>query len=165
MRVILVATDGSEAASVALDEAVSLAAETGGTVEAITVWRALQGDFGLAYPSDGDAERDPRRRTDARRNDPRSTRSRRAEAAGVHLRTRLATGDPAERICSYATEIDARLIAIGTRGHGTVASLLLGSVSNAVIRGAPCPVLVVRESQRARDRSQRRARGGRHRTG
>jgi len=151
MRVILVATDGSEAASAALDEAVLLAAETGGTVAAITVWQALQGDFGLAYPSTAmlgeilDAER---MHAETTLDDAIS----RAEAAGVHLRTRLATGDPAERICSYATEIDARLIAIGTRGHGTVASLLLGSVSNAVIRGAPCPVLVVRESQRGRDR-------------
>jgi nucleotide-binding universal stress UspA family protein len=152
MREILVATDGSEAASVALDEAISLAAETGDTVAAITVWRALQGDFGLAYPSTAmlgeilDAERTHAETTlgDA---------IARAEAAGVHLRTRLATGDPAERICSYATEIDARLIAVGTRGHGTVASLLLGSVSNAVIRGAPCPVLVVREPKQAQNRS------------
>jgi ACR3 family arsenite transporter len=48
-----------------------------------------------------------------------------AKAAGVHVRTHLATGDPAEQICAYAAEIDARLIAIGTRGYGTVASLLL----------------------------------------
>ena len=51
MRVLLVATDGSRAAGAALDEAISLAAETHDEVVAITVWRALQGDFGLAYPS------------------------------------------------------------------------------------------------------------------
>jgi nucleotide-binding universal stress UspA family protein len=152
MRVILVATDGSRAASAALDEAISLAAETGDGIAAITVWRALQGDFGLAYPSAAmlnellDAER---AHADAALGDAAA----RAEAAGVSIRTRLATGDPAERICTHAEEIDARLIAIGRRGYGTVASLLLGSVSNAVIRHASCPVLVVRESVPAHDRS------------
>jgi nucleotide-binding universal stress UspA family protein len=153
MRVILAATDGSRAASAALDEAISLAAEMGDGVAAITVWRALQGDFGLAYPSAAmlnellDAER---AHAEAALGDAAT----RAEAAGVRIRTRLVTGDPAERICAYAEEIDARLIAIGTRGYGTVASLLLGSVSNAVIRHATCPVLIVREPERARDRSR-----------
>jgi len=153
MRVILVATDGSPAAGAALDAAISLASQTGDGVAAITVWRALQGDFGLAYPSTAmlnellDAERT---HAEATLGDAIA----RAEEAGVRLRTRLTTGDPAERICAYAEEIDARLIAIGTRGHGTVASLLLGSVSHAVMRRASCPVLVVREPERVHNRSQ-----------
>jgi nucleotide-binding universal stress UspA family protein len=152
MRVILVATDGSRAASTALDEAISLAAETGDSIGAITVWRALQGDFGLAYPSAAmlnellDAER---AHAEAALDDAAA----RAEAAGVPVTTLLATGDPAERICAYAEEVEARLIAIGRRGYGTVASLLLGSVSNGVIRHAPCPVLVVRELERVRGRT------------
>ena len=104
-----------------LDAAISLAAETGDEIAAVTVWRALQGDFGLAYPSAAmlddllDAER---RHAEAALEEATA----RAEAAGVRIRTRLATGDPAEQICAYAEEIDARLIAIGTRGYGTVAS-------------------------------------------
>ncbi len=140
------------AAGAALDEAISLAAETGDGIAAITVWRALQGDFGLAYPSAAmlddllDAER---KHAEAALADATA----RAKAAGVHIRTRLATGDPAEQICAYAAEIDARLIAVGTRGYGTVASLLLGSVSNAVIRHASCPVLIVHETESTRERS------------
>jgi nucleotide-binding universal stress UspA family protein len=151
MRALLVATDGSRAAGAALDEAISLAAETRDEVLAITVWRALQGDFGLAYPSAAmlddllDAER---KHAEAALADA----SARAHAAGVPISTRLATGDPAEQICACAEEIGARLIAVGTRGHGSVASLLLGSVSNAIIRQAPCPVLVVRASEPARER-------------
>jgi nucleotide-binding universal stress UspA family protein len=145
MRALLVATDGSMAAGTALDEAIALAAEIGDEVAVITVWRALQGDFGLAYPSAAmlddilDAER---KHAEATLADATA----RAAAAGVPIRTRLATGDPAEQICAYAGEIDARLLAVGTRGYGSVASLLLGSVSNAIIRHAPCPVLVVRET-------------------
>ena len=145
MRALLVATDGSPAAGAALDEAIALAAETGVDVAAITVWRALQGDFGLAYPSAAMLDD----LLDAERTHAESTLENavaRAAAAGVRIRTRLATGDPAEQICAYAREVDARLVAVGTRGHGSVASLLLGSVSNAIIRQAPCPVLVVRES-------------------
>jgi nucleotide-binding universal stress UspA family protein len=150
MRVLLVATDGSQAAGAALDEAISLAAETGDEIVAITVWRALQGDFGLAYPSAAmlddllDAERT---HAEAALADAVA----RGRAAGVQISTRLATGDPAEQVCAYAGEIDARLIAVGTRGYGSVASLLLGSVSNAIIRHAPCPVLVVREAEPARE--------------
>lgn len=145
MHALLVATDGSLAAGCALDEAIALAAETGAEVAAITVWRALQGDFGLAYPSAAmldDLLEAERKHAEAALEDAKA----RAAAAGVKITTRLATGDPAEQICAYAREIDARLVAVGTRGYGSVASLLLGSVSNAIIRQAPCPVLVVRET-------------------
>lgn len=144
MEILLVATDGSPAADAALDAAVSLAAATGDRIAVITVWQALQGDFGLAYPAVGmlddilDAER---RHAEGVLSDAIA----RAEAAGVPIETHLATGDPAGQICAYAGQIGARLIAVGRRGHGTVASLLVGSVSNAVIRMAPCPVLVVHE--------------------
>ena len=144
MHEILVATDGSPAAWAALDEAIALAVETGSGVAVLTVWRALQGDFGLAYPSTAvladilDAERKHAETTLA------AAASRAAER-GVGVVTRLATGDPAETICAYADDIHAKLIAVGTRGHSSVATLLLGSVSNAVVRHAPCPVLVVRD--------------------
>lgn len=152
MRALLVATDGSRAAGEALEEAVSLAGETHDEIVVITVWRALQGDFGLTYPSAAmldDLLEAERKHAEAALADA----SARAQAAGVQISTRLATGDPAEQICACAAEIDARLIAVGTRGHGSVASLLLGSVSNAIIRQAPCPVLVVRESEQARELS------------
>lgn len=150
MREILVATDGSPPADAALDEALALAHETGSGIAVMTVWRALQGDFGLAYPSTAvladilEAER-------AHAETTLGAAISRAEEAGVQIITRLATGDPAETVCAYAKEIGARLIAVGTRGHGTVTTLLLGSVSQAVIRHAPCPVLVVREPKRPRE--------------
>jgi nucleotide-binding universal stress UspA family protein len=144
MPALVVATDGSTAARAALDAVIALAAETGDEVAAITVWRALQGDYGLAYPSAAmlddllDAER---RHAEAALDEAVAL----GEAAGVTVTTCLATGDPAEETCAYAERIGARLIAVGTRGHGSVASLLLGSVSNAIVRHAPCPVLIVRE--------------------
>jgi len=143
MAVLLVATDGSEAAQAALDEVIALATESGADLAVITVWRALQGDYGLTYPPAAlldDLLQAERRHAEVTLRDAAD----RAEGAGVRVRTRLATGDPVERICAYAHEIDARLVAVGTRGHGSVASLILGSVSNGVIRNASRPVLVVR---------------------
>jgi nucleotide-binding universal stress UspA family protein len=145
MGVILVATDGSEAATAALDAAIELAREGGHRLAVLTVWRALQGDFGLAYPTGavlGDL-------LEAERTHAEATlmqAHRRASDAGVEVATRLDTGDPAERICAYARELDARMVAMGTHGYGGMRSLLAGSVSAAVIRKAGRPVLVVHDA-------------------
>ena len=53
-------------------------------------------------------------------------------------------GDPADEIVAYADNHDVDLIVVGSRGRGTVASTLLGSVSHAVLHEARRPVLVVR---------------------
>jgi nucleotide-binding universal stress UspA family protein len=51
-------------------------------------------------------------------------------------------GDPGAAIYALATEVGARAIVIGTRGRGGIARALLGSVSDYVVRTAPCPVVV-----------------------
>ena len=56
---------------------------------------------------------------------------------------RAAAGSPWRTILEVADEIDASLIVLGARGLGAVQSLLLGSVSNAVVHHARRPVLVV----------------------
>lgn len=65
---------------------------------------------------------------------------------GVRASWRCVIGHPASAIVECARAIEADLIVVGTRGHGRVASALLGSVSAAVIDRAPCPVLVAREA-------------------
>jgi nucleotide-binding universal stress UspA family protein len=65
--------------------------------------------------------------------------------AGVDTsyRLRTAIGPAAETIVELCTEERAELVAIGSRGRGTLTSALLGSVSAAVAARAPCPCLVV----------------------
>ena len=54
-------------------------------------------------------------------------------------------GTPAPEILRYADVSDTDLLVVGARGLGTMSRLLLGSVSETVMRHAPCPVLIVRE--------------------
>jgi nucleotide-binding universal stress UspA family protein len=54
-------------------------------------------------------------------------------------------GEPGPAICDFAAESSARAIVIGTRGRGGFRRAVLGSVSDHVVRNAPCPVVVVGE--------------------
>ena len=60
---------------------------------------------------------------------------------GVVLRDRAASG-----IIDAARDLRADLVIVGSRGHGTIASLLLGSVSSEVVDHASCPVLLARSA-------------------
>lgn len=57
----------------------------------------------------------------------------------------ILAGDPAGRICGCADEEGADLIVTATHGRSGPARLVLGSVTEAVVRRAPCPVLTVTE--------------------
>lgn len=53
-------------------------------------------------------------------------------------------GDPAEHILKIAKTNDVDLIVTATHGRSTLASLVMGSVAEKIIRHAPCPVFIVR---------------------
>ena len=55
-----------------------------------------------------------------------------------------AFGDPAEQIVAVARDRQADLIVVGSRGHGRLAGLLLGSVAQSVVSLSHCAVVVVR---------------------
>jgi nucleotide-binding universal stress UspA family protein len=62
----------------------------------------------------------------------------------VSVTTHSELGHPAHGIVAFAEGSKADLVVMGTRGRSEIAELLLGSVSEYVIRNAPCPVTVVR---------------------
>lgn len=143
MDTIVVATDGSAAGTAALAEAIELAKATGDRLLVVTVWRPLQGDFGLPYSTLSlsteliavERERAERTLAEAKAE---------TERAGLAVETVLRSGDPAGEICAVAESERARLVVIGSHGYGAVLSVLLGSVSSAVLHRAGCPVVVVR---------------------
>ncbi len=66
------------------------------------------------------------------------------DASEVTIHVEPAEGHPAEAIVNLARLRNCDLIVMGSRGLGTFKELLLGSVSDKVVRRASCPVLVVR---------------------
>jgi len=69
-----------------------------------------------------------------------------AALACDNLETRILEGRPADELCTLAEELGARAIVMGSRGRGGMRRALLGSVSDHVVRNAPCPVVVVGDS-------------------
>ena len=53
-------------------------------------------------------------------------------------------GEPGPALCAIAQDVDATAIIIGSRGRGGIKRAVLGSVSDYVVRNAPCPVVVTR---------------------
>ena len=63
--------------------------------------------------------------------------------SGALVETEVLAGDPGEEICRRAAEGGVAGIVLGTRGQGGLKRALLGSVSDHVVRNAPCPVITV----------------------
>ena len=77
---------------------------------------------------------------------------------GIKLRTLMATGRSSEVIADTAKRLNADLVVMATHGRTGVSRLLMGSVTQKVVRAAPCPVLTLH----AGDMSGARRRAGRH---
>ena len=140
MDTILIAVDGSPSSEEAVDFGLELAADDGAGVTFVHVAQAVDvlpgGGFGITASVPHELTEADEASLDAAREQ--------AELHGVSAHTRLLKGDPADEIVAYADTIDADLIVVGSRGHGALASALLGSVSRGVLREARRPVLVVR---------------------
>jgi universal stress protein A len=131
---ILFPTDFSHTGDAALALAVSLARERGAKLLIVHVEEppAAYGGgemyYGLPDPATEDLERMLK---EVVPSDPQ-----------VGYEHRLVTGDPATAIPRVAEEDDVDLIVMGTHGRTGLMRLLMGSVAEAVVRRAPCPVLV-----------------------
>ena len=67
-----------------------------------------------------------------------------ARARGVHTRTRLLEGQPSRELVQLAQELPADLLVVGLYSDARLKRMLLGSVTEELLRSAPCPVLTVR---------------------
>jgi nucleotide-binding universal stress UspA family protein len=134
---ILVAVDGSRHASVALAFAVDLAQRYAASVCLLHAFPHVSDLLGTPYHEDLLAAR-----TTIGRQLLEAARMQAGEALPVE--TLLVEGPPALAILRAAEEGHYDLIVLGSRGHGQLAGLLLGSVSAVVARHARCPVLIVR---------------------
>jgi nucleotide-binding universal stress UspA family protein len=136
-RNILVAIDGSQAATAALEEAIELARSDGARLVLISVATAPRWHYAgppfVPYPTAQDLEREAREVVE------------RAEALvppDVAVSSVVRAGPPADAIVARAVEGGHDLVVMGSRGLGAVGSLFLGSVSRAVVARSPVPVLI-----------------------
>jgi nucleotide-binding universal stress UspA family protein len=142
MKKIVIATDGSPSSLEAVEYGLELAADQG--AEAIFVHVAPATEVLPTAPfAMGVAATVPHQvdEYDRASLDEAVTI---AAARGLDAKTELLTGNPAHAIAAYADSIEADLIVVGSRGHGTIAGALLGSVSRGVLHDAKRPVVVVR---------------------
>ena len=62
----------------------------------------------------------------------------------INCESVILIGDIGSEIIRYAKKYNVDLVVMGARGLGKIKGLLLGSISNKVVIGSPCPVLIVK---------------------
>jgi nucleotide-binding universal stress UspA family protein len=139
---IVIGTDGSAGAALAVEQGVWLAKMLGGQATFVAVarepslvlgepyyQRALTADLAKARAAIADAVLF-------------------AEERQVPYETEILEGSPAEKILEIARARGAAMIVVGCRGRGAVTGAVLGSVSSNVVHRADRPVLVARPAAR-----------------
>ena len=138
---IVVGTDGSETADIALRRAIELAALTGGKLHVVSAYDPSPARVGGNTPeaaewsvgSDFKVEAVLQRAQDE------------ANAGSIDFEVHAPKGDAADSLIAAAKEHDADVIVLGSRGMRG-ARRVLGSVPNKVSHHAPCDVLIVQTS-------------------
>ena len=153
MHCIIAATDGSESADRAVDFAADLAAKFDAR---LILMHVVAGTTLIAKPNSfahPQVELRARARlettsiaevvTEAAENLLDRVRYRAAVRGARHIESEVRAGAAAEAIIAVAEERQADGIVLGRRGHGRLARLLLGSVSEKVAAHASCPLILV----------------------
>src|SRR3954463_12825401 len=145
---ILLATDGSEEAELALLTAVDLANRTDSELHVVHVG----GDYhpGPEIALEPELYEETLLELEREAREVLAEQVKKVEEAGgtvAEAQLRMG-GPPDQHIVELAEEIGAGLIAMGSRGLGGIRRALMGSVSASVVRHAHCPVLVVRRVRR-----------------
>ena|ERR1700754_2575128 len=153
IKTILVSTDFSEYAQVALEEACELAELLNASLHVLHVQDESSLRIAIKESLLDTCQTDEEIRAAVERlTQERFARmfaqANCALADITHLSRR---GEAAAQTLAYARQIAADMIVIGRRGEGVLSNLLasvLGSVAEAIIRKSPCPVLLVRRDHR-----------------
>jgi nucleotide-binding universal stress UspA family protein len=138
---ILLATDGSPDAGQALVYARDLALRDGAQVIVVHAFDPVPGYLGDPW-RDRVAARHVSAGQEVADNATQSLRE-----AGIDVIVEVLEGPPADAILKVADVRACDLIVMGSRGHGTFASLLLGSVSHRVLAHARIPVMIVKAQE------------------
>ncbi len=147
IRSILLPTDFSECANYALSYAASLARQAGASIICVHVIEPVVptvGYTGLTEPMPM-ADLSEQLEESAERELPKIGAC--DECSGLDVEEVIAHGDAASEIVRVAKERKVDLIVIASHGRTGLGRILFGSTAESVVRHAPCPVLVVKQTQ------------------
>ena len=145
-NIIVLATDGSDEASLAARVAADLSRKTGAQLHVAHAWRHHL--KGLGYPTVAWTDYSYLDEKEARRVLLSQVDA--LEAAGdLSTEPHLLQSTPVDAILDLCEELRPGLLVMGSRGLGPVGRLLVGSVSEGVVHHTRCPVLVVRGGDEA----------------
>ena len=144
MKNIVAAVDFSNATPGVLDTASQLAKAFGAALHVLHVVEpepsyTAYGFTPDEFPAIHLFQEEARKRATARLQEALGKVTGDVPGATVHL----AEGSPMHAILDYVQKIGADLVIVGSHGHGAVASLLLGSVAEGMVRKAVVPTLVI----------------------
>ena len=139
-EVIVVGIDGSDASIDALRWAAAQARRTGASLRVVTAWD-LPMSYGWApgYPEGYDPE------AAAEGLLVGAISAELGQHEDLEVETVVREGHPAPVLLEAAA--DASLLVVGSRGHGSFAGMMLGSVSDHCAAHVPCPVVIVRHGE------------------
>jgi nucleotide-binding universal stress UspA family protein len=143
---ILLATDGSEEAELALLTAVDLANRTDSELHVVHVGGEYHPGPEIALEPELYEETLLELKREAREVLAEQVQKVRA-VGGTVAQAHLRMGTPAAEIVDLAEELEVGLVVVGSRGLGGIRRALMGSVSDSVVRHAHCAVLVVRKEE------------------
>jgi nucleotide-binding universal stress UspA family protein len=142
---VLLAIDGSEAAGLAVDLVADVSWPAGTDILVAEAIETGAGLFGGPWPALAMVQTD---RIEAEIRDQAHQTvheaCERLARPGLSVEAVVLRGRPATAIVGRARDMHADVVVVGSRGHGTIESMLLGSVSAEVVDRAPAPVLVAR---------------------
>lgn len=150
MKKILVPIDGSKASQKAAEKAVSIARSFGSEVTFITVVHLPSEDkyamFGINVQTAYQANRKVMlKELISQESKMLDIIVRNTDCKDVTLNKKVLVGIPYEEIIKEASEGNFDLIVMGRRGFSDIERFFIGSVTQRVIAGASCPVLVINE--------------------
>jgi nucleotide-binding universal stress UspA family protein len=139
---ILIATDGSETAKKAVEFGVQIAGLSGAKVYAVFV---IDTTPYYSIPLDQIWSKEVYEQLEKMGSEITLDVEKTAKIAGLEAESVVLKGNPAERIVNFAEEQNVDMIIVGAHGMGGFERLVIGSVSEKIVRHSKSPVLVVRE--------------------
>ncbi len=136
LQKIVVGIDSSMSSIDALRWAVQQAQLTGSVVQAVMAWQYPPSGVVAAVPADLDFNAESRQALDAAIEGVISC------ASPIEVTRVVEEGEPGPALVQASK--GAALLVVGSRGHGAVVGMLIGSVSQYCVTHAHCPVVVLR---------------------